>query len=465
MALNQSNRYAPAQLYFHLQAEMETPTHSSSPVFDVIFSQNQPNSWVDIVVEVGASNSEQTRKTPLPLGAIMAKTLPFNTLPVLRSLLEEKIPTNLLVIRLLNSRFQKQRVSLEVETTFQFADPQYFRFKYHFTWASNYTLSSGSPSCAIQMGERPERITLTNVETKSFVIRLFWLVEDALVSHTHTDNCQITVHTSQTTQGRSINCRAERMKLRSGPQGTYYVSDPQKPFYCVHSRQTVDQRLAVQRIFGCVSNSAKAQTSQSTNSSEVRAHTTKCKAIVFCDKFAFAKHNRSFVFLVFHFDQFMNNCNEISSTISWLHAAKLCRSAGAFLPSVNSRDDMLQLTNLTKSSAAVFRHVWVILVGLVLSSEVGKRRFLCNCRTMYVQCFCAVMAPGSRSHQKKVEQQMTKQFAPTSCKHVCVFILREGGAGKQVIHWPTNNGGVLQERTVGYNSAGFVFSTSTQMCP
>ncbi len=317
-------------VHFYLMAVVQTPTHHASPFFAIRFSQSQPYSWVDIVINHVHERHEHTKasmslKAPLTTKNVSLDAKTGTTL--------SEIFSNSFVIYLeqFNSDRDNHLLDFKVDTNTGY-------------WTFKFLLSALSPTCSVSMGKM-QSIIITNHKKENLPVKVFWFLDMG-------------------SNGRFKKSSACNMTLKNTEVSFFEYSGES----CVQigERQPDRQQIILQ-----VSNKWGCGFPKNSNCTlEVLA----------CMKFTIRNMTDALTYIVFQFEYFSDECTqnmyskypeEFVGLLSWSQTKDWCTIlVPGRLPSIKSKNEMIQLVNLMKIPSNALHQVWIIFLDLMVTTKV-----------------------------------------------------------------------------------------------
>ena len=154
---------------FSVNISSKSPTHSSSPSFYVLFTQDEPYSWVDIRMEVSSS----TRNGDISIfditETISLLEKPHHNLESLGS------AHSLMVIQMDTDKEVEDQVNIKVQINSSFDIMSPLLFYRELIWASHITLSKLNTMYMVMLPGHPQNVSIAKVGKTGSVLNILWM--------------------------------------------------------------------------------------------------------------------------------------------------------------------------------------------------------------------------------------------------------------------------------------------------
>ncbi len=373
----QSALYLDEEMDFFLDVSAIAHERGSWPSVDVIFSQNQANSWVDLVFQ----SSFTEVSTEFNVETVPTIKLPSNTLKFIDVLGSQE--DQMVVVRWAYNHTPhdvQHRLHVNFITSFQS-----HRLGQHvkisvptvplsLIWKSDILLSADTPDHMIMLPGKPEELNVRNMIAESIPIQVVWLPDTDIeqrISCVEKDpyHCKL-----------DIPCSASKFTSTCS-------------FHCADSKH----RCVISNDFYGYPHRHKFESCKANNQS--RNHhvysfldskdTHLCTHIFYCVNITCLLKGQTQNFVLFHpynFARSVQYCSlwapsakhfcwfPPSRKVSWIAASKLCRTVQGHLPVFKNRQQIEEFVRILKFGVGI-PPIQVVYLGMIYNYKVDTGAF------------------------------------------------------------------------------------------
>ena len=160
---------APSPVQFSVNLSSKSPTGSSSPSFYILFTQDEPHSWVDIRMDVSLSRRNKDVSIFDITETISLYKKPHHNLESLGSI------HSLMIIQMDTSQEVDDQVNIMVQINSSFESRSPLLFYRELIWTSHITLGNLGTLYMVRLAGHPKNITITNVGKTLSVLNILWM--------------------------------------------------------------------------------------------------------------------------------------------------------------------------------------------------------------------------------------------------------------------------------------------------
>ena len=380
-----------SEIYFFLMMSTKTSIGRKEPYVNVLFSQKELYSWVDIIIQVFRKNNQSSQITSLFYMQELL-WLANNTKETLKKL--GKFEDEMFRIQLRADKkswnTEDKLLSVEMKTTFLAKQSLNFRNNLYthistfqplsLVWKSNITLSKFQPSIYIKLPGKPDQVKIRSFKIQAFSLQSAWmksiqnkqkhfLNQDVYQAKTYVNMCGIVLY--------CLKCKCGADLSIYGPRILHPWKTPRHS--CLYMASLYENIYAYYRPYSCESNDPRFIGYLPFSLSH---SVPVCPILVHCLKYRSPKNYfgldiHYYTMFEFYFYQrgardYWNPCWKPSTTRkSWVEASFLCKMYGATLPILRSKDELDELITLLKHQTSI-PPIDVLFIGLRLFHEVSK---------------------------------------------------------------------------------------------
>ena len=363
--------YKKSIFAFNLEMLAMTPS-PNTPSFNVLFTQEEPHSWLDITIDITLSDKSLDQSPLLHLNEqIDIKNYSY-TLKKLGSAADE-----LIILKLKSTINNKVDIETNIRTTFDSpiftsnGSPLYYPRE--LLWSSRLIMSQMYPEYRITLPGRPRQILITQYQKAITSLYVYWS-HDKYNSHKSFTNeyqyfCKLKIYcfnTSMWTKGWKGKFQKDAVPDHCSPR-----TDAYKDVLGVTNFQsacpTVKKYSNLNPMFEWFQTSKPVHTAST------------CFIDTWCSNFSsnknyFKKKQHYYINFYFHKETraniAVNFWKSHGSRKSWVDASTLCHSAGGTLPILRSKEELDEIITLLRVGKG-FSAVEFLFIGLAFNEKVG----------------------------------------------------------------------------------------------
>ena len=363
--------YESSSFYFYMKVLSDTP---NQPYFNILFTQDQKHSWIDIVIAKKSFDKSQSSMLTMYAGIILKQDF-SRKIKTLGSADDE-----LMVVKLNSKYYSKKKIGIQINITTRFPSglfdgaPTSLYYPRVLHWSSKFFLSQSNFDYRINLPGQPINLTVAHSGKGNIALDLIW-VHDSNNNHKsffnkHPGVCKLQIYCSNI----SLWKVGWRGKLQEDAIPNYCLpkTDAYKDIHAIshfqnlcptkHMNQRSSPLLGWYKLF------------QPTFSHVV------CLVNTWCYNFSssknyFRKKSHYYVTFYFHKEDIASVTDDFwkshGTRKSWIEASLLCRSAGGSLPILRSKEELDELITLLKLGHK-FAAVEFLFIGLVFNKMVNS---------------------------------------------------------------------------------------------
>ena len=357
---------------FAFNLEMLTMTPSPhTPSFNILFTQEELHSWVDITIEITFSDKSLVQSSILYLNEeIEIKNYSY-PLKKLGSAADE-----LIILKLKRTDNNKVDIETNVSTTFDSpiftsnGSPLYYPRK--LLWSSRLIMSKRHPEYKIKLPGRPRQFLITQFEKGMTSLHVFW-------SHDEYNNHKSFINEYQYWCKLKIACFNASMWAKGWT--VKYLKDAVID-HCSPRTGAYKDVLGVGDFHNACPTNKKytdfSPTFRRFQTSKLVHTIVTCFVHTWCSNFSstknyFKKKQHYYINFYFHKEARATLLEDFwkshGSRKSWIEASTLCQSAGGTLPILRSKEELNEIITLLKVGKG-FSAVEFLFIGLAFNEKV-----------------------------------------------------------------------------------------------
>ena len=357
---------------FAFNLEMLTMTPSPhSPSFNILFTQEELHSWLDIIIEITFSDKLLVQS---PIVYLMEEIEMKNHTYSLRKL--GSADDELIILKLKSTVNNKVNIETNIRTTFDSSlftsngSPLYYPRELF--WSSRFIMSKMHPEYEIKLPGRPRQFLITQFEKATTSLFVFW-THNKYNSHKSSMNnyqyfCKLKIfcfNTNIQTKGWRGKFQKDAVPDHCSPGTDAYKDVPGLArFHTICPNIKTYSNLTPKfRWFQTLK--------------PVHAAVT-CFTDAWCSNFSsinnyFKRKQHYYINFYFHkesrADLAVNFYKSHGSKKSWVEASTLCHSAGGTLPILRSKEELTEMLTLLRTGKG-FSAVEFLFIGLAFDGKV-----------------------------------------------------------------------------------------------
>ena len=382
-----------SEIYFFLVMSTKTSIDRNEPYINVLLSQKELYSWVDIIIQVFRKNNQSSQITILFYMQEML-WLTNNTKTTLKKL--GKFEDEMLRIHLRADQnswnSEDKLLSVEMKTTFfakqnlNFRNNPYTKIStfqpLSLVWKSNITLSKFQPYVSITLPGKPDQLKIRSFKRQTFTLQSTWMKS---TKNKHKDFLNQDIHHGKifgNQCGILLYCLNCKCTVDISTQGYKILPSWKTPKHsCLYMASLYENMFAYSRPYSCASNDHEflGLLPFSVNHSIL-----VCPIVVHCLKYRSPRNYFGLdihFYTIFEFYFYQRNFRDYWKPCwvpskprkSWVEASFLCKMYGATLPILRSKDELNEVMTLLKHGTSI-PPIEVLFIGLRFFHEVNKEK-------------------------------------------------------------------------------------------
>ena len=355
---------------------IESPTDMNSPQLTVIFAQNKPHNWVDIILYKFSSSIRNIQQILYHNNMISLESKKSKMLYRVGSDENEMIIIKV-VSGAINGR--EANIKVNINTTFNSKISQsknvvsFWPLK--LLWSSVINLTNINSMYFVKLPGHPESVEFTNLNSYEYWVEVQWvfnrynrkyLAQDKSQHYEETCVVNKLCYTPVLYRGKHLF-----KVIKTVNDFCTVLPELEENLIVYDGRMLTNEHYDYSAIF------KRFKTHKRYNNYLMYKYPVCCLTTVGCLNYTLPNNHkrtakRFYVLFDFGFFHYQMKCGwkPFRTKKSWFEASEICRIAGGTLPIIRSRDELEELTNLLKFGKAL-PPIEFLFIGISFDWEVS----------------------------------------------------------------------------------------------